>query len=956
MAFNPTPMQKKAIEEKGNILVSAAAGSGKTAVLVERVIGLLTDSQNGISADRLLIVTFTNAAAAEMRSRIEKRLYEECAKNPNDIGLKKQKYLIASAKICTIDSFCIDLVRENFEKLGINPDFKISDSESLEELSEQVILSLINEKLEEKNPDFIRLLELTGCEYDEKKLAQAVRTVFSYSMQMPFPDLFLDRLLKHYTEPFDAENYWYKKAFSIADSAIKRIEALVLRGKEEASALLDIDARYTDYFCRLKDNTERLSNAIVSKDWDKLLEELNFFVLPTLPSTKKASATKEYTAIKALRDALSEQKESLKKIFSSKSDIIKEQNREIFGPIKLLISLVKEYSTALLTAQLEENSLTFYNTEQMALSLLCESKNGEIVLKDGAEAFFGRFDEILVDEFQDVNDLQNMLFYALSEREKKLFAVGDVKQSIYDFRGANPNNFLEKKNRYLPVETACENQGKKIILANNFRSRAEVCDYINFLFKNIMTEHTGKIIYNSEEELVATAEFKETDLPCVELCLVDNIGDSDSDRLTVEADAIAKEIRRIMSGKECIHTKDDPLRKANFSDFAILLRSTATSAAKIAEELSNQGIPVNYSGESFIEKIEVQTFLNLLKIIDNPADDIALLSVMMSPIFSFSAEELAKIRAASPNSDFISAIYSYNEESRHLDTFKAALEEYRRYAAVMPVSSLIFKLISLTGYGDIVLNLSDGEQRRSNLLRLSEYAAKYKENGSSLDGFLKFIKSNSENLSSRKANSGSDTVKIMSIHASKGLQFPVCIIANIDSRFNMRDTSDSMLFSEENGIGFRYYDEVLKEKRDTLPRLLISNEMRAKTLEEELRLLYVALTRAEDKLVFIGAYKNLQKKLMKLSSSILSDGGKILNSTFSSATAFDDWILSASLLHPDGEPLRVYSDSPITLEESNAEFKVEIIDVSGVKAAEQSENIKEITPNKELTEQLKNNL
>jgi len=957
MAFKPTEMQEKAIKEKGNILVSAAAGSGKTAVLVERVIGLLTDSINPIPADRLLIVTFTNAAAAEMRSRIEKRLFEECAKKPFDIGLKKQKYLISSAKICTIDSFCIDLVRENFERLGINPDFKISDTESLEILSQRVISDLINQKLEEENPDFIKLLELTGCEFDEKNLAQAIRTVFTYSMQMPFPELFLDNMLKNYEVDFGKENYWYKKAFLVAENALCKIKELIMQGVEKATSLAEIDLKYTDYFCNLTYINENLSNAIGIKDWDSVYNILSTFVLPSVPYSKKIAGIPEYSILKSIREGIIEEIESIKKIFFLPSKSISEQNIEIFPSIKLFINLIKEYSSALLKAQLEENTLTFYNTEQMALSLLCKTENGEIKLRDDADLFSGRFDEILVDEFQDVNDLQNMLFYALSDKERKLFAVGDVKQSIYGFRGANPNNFLDKKNRYLPLDKATDTDSKKIILSNNFRSRREVCDFINFLFRNLMNENTGKIIYNSEEELIATAEFQDTEFPHIEMLLADNISHSDNDRLSIEADIIASHIKSIIESGECIHTKDGGLRKASYSDFAILLRSTATSASKIADELKSKGIPVNYSNESFTERLEIETFLSLLKIIDNPADDIALITVMMSPIFSFTAEELAQIRAENPYGDFISAVYAFSGESDRIEKFKVSLSEYRSYAAILPISSLIFKLINITEYGNIVLTLPAGVQRRSNLLKLAEYAAKYQENGNGISGFIKYISNNSSNLSgSAKSSSKDNSVRIMSIHASKGLQFPICIIANIDSKFNMRDTTDSMLFSEENGIGFRYYDEKTKCKRDTLARLLISNEMRERTLEEELRLLYVALTRAEDRIVFVGAYKNLQKKLMGLSSNILCDGGQILYTAYFSATSFDDWILSSLLLHPDGEILRCYCDALITPQNDTSKINIRIIDAPSIDLIVDIKDDENIDINEELTKQIKNNL
>ena len=960
MTFNPTKQQCLAINEKGNVLVCAAAGSGKTAVLVERVIGMLTDSVKPVSADRLLIVTFTNAAAAEMRSRIEKRLYEESAKRPYDLALKKQKYLISSAKICTIDSFCIDLVRANFQRLGINPDFKIVTGENLELISNRVLGSLLTERIEQGGEAFYRLLELTGCEYDESRLAEAIKNIFNYGMITPFPESFFEGLVTCYQSEFDRGNDCYNKAFKVAREAILSICELVSAGYDAALDLGEDGIKYKEYFEAFREICDNLLSVADSEDWNSLKQAIDSFVMPPVPRVTKLKDNKNLILMRQVRESVLSRRDSLCKIFMAKREEIEAQNRELYPAVRLLIDLVKEYRQNLFMAQCEENSLTFYNTEQLALELLCyEDSAGNVVLKEDAFEYFGQFDEVLVDEYQDVNDLQDMLFYVLSNKERNLFAVGDVKQSIYGFRGANPNNFLKKKNRYIPVALAKEEDAKKIILANNFRSRNEVCEYINYFFENIMTAENGPIVYDSEERLVATAEFPSTDALKNRLVLIDNIKNSDDDRLTIEADAIAMQIRQVMSEGECIRSKNGGLRKAEYSDFAILLRSTANVAAEISAELEKQGIPVDYSPDSFIELLEVDTFLALLKIIDNPADDIALLTVLMSPIFGFTAEELAVLRAQNKQGDLISVLASQRYNNSHVDSFYKSLEYYRSTAAVMPLGSFVYQLITITGYGDIVSAMSDGSRRRANLLKLCEYASAYEEGfGTSISGFVNYMKKTAgAKLSSAKVSSGANAVRIMSIHASKGLQFPVCILANLDAKFNMRDSSDSMLFSSKTGVGFRFFDEKNKSFKDTVARAIISEEMRLKTLEEELRLLYVAMTRAEETLIMVSAYNNLEKKLTDLSARLLGDNGRISKQSYLSAASMGDWLLMTALYHPDGKKLRGYCAVELEEKNTDSKLKISVIDAQSVdKKILLEEKTDELLADNTLTEQIKSNI
>lgn len=902
MAFNPTPEQKSAIETKGNVLVSAAAGSGKTAVLVERVVRLLSDRENPISADRLLIVTFTNAAAAEMRTRIEKRLDSECRANPSDIGLLKQRKLLSSAKICTIDSFCIDLVRENFERAGVSPDFKISEQSSLKAVNESVLASLLNEYYEKGGEEFFSLMDLVGAEYDDGNFSDYILKMYDYSRQLAFPTEWFNSLSSSYNpDGFNIENKWYKysveKALRTAEE-MRRVNAVIL------DALFEDEKAYDTYsfcFTFAAEEESKLYEAAKKGDWDGIFGALSAFDLPKIP---RANGEKGRAA-KAARDYILKQAENLKKLFFEGSEGIKKQLADIYGKVLLLSEILNELDKRLFNEYLDRNTFTFHNIEHLALKLLCEKTPEGICAANGAAELLSRYGEVMVDEYQDTNDLQDMLFYVLSNRGERLFAVGDVKQSIYGFRGAKPTNFLNKINAAVPVERAGQNDPKKIILGCNFRSRKEICEYINYFFERLMTEKTGDIIYNEDERLIPAARYPDPIEIPVSLEIVTNSGNSE-EALRAEATHIADYIKRVMLSGECIRQDESTLRNAKFSDFAILLRNTKSKAAVVAEELRKKGIPVNFSLEGYAETAEVSVFLSLLKVIDNPESDVELLSVLMSPIFGFTAEETANIRIKRREGSLYSALVfsAENGDSRCAEVLKR-LEKYRILGATLTLSKLITRLLEDTDYLNTVWAREDGERRHGNLLMLVGLAEQYSADSTAgIGGFVNYVYRQSENgMKSAAALSGGDTVKIMSIHASKGLQFPVCIIAGTANSFNDNDSRNSALYSADYGIGFKYYDEAEKTKRTTVAREVILDSGRINTREEELRLLYVAMTRAQDKLHFSAAVGKLENKLKDcFSELILSEGSP--DNIFDGMGSYFDWLLMTCLIHPDGKELR----------------------------------------------------
>lgn len=958
MSFRPTKQQSLAISEKGNVLVSAAAGSGKTAVLVERVISMISDKNSPVSADELLIVTFTNAAANEMRSRIEKRLDEECRLHPDDTGLLLQKHLLINAKICTIDSFCIDFVRENFDKFDISPDFKISDGNSLKTINEEVIYSIINRYLTENNPVFLELLDIIGAEFDEKNFAETILQIYEFSRQMPFPEKWFDSLAENFKNGcFTSDNIYYKYAFITAKNTVKQIQQLIINAIDMVSQSEEVSDKYLNFFTDAASQISDLSDAANTENWDTFYNALQNFKLTKLPTFKSLT---EYTNISAVKDIYKyigdKALENLKKIFYNDFAFLNFQSQKINRPLLLLVEILKEFSTELFLEYKKQNTFTFHNTEHLALSLLCKENNGEITVNPDAKEFLDRFSEVMVDEYQDTNDLQDMLFYVLSNFEKKLFVVGDVKQSIYAFRGANPDNFLNKKNRYIPVEDASENQPKKIILGNNFRSKDSICQFINYFFSLFMTEKTGDIVYCDGEALIPASVFPETEDVSVELDIID-CANTEEKSIILEARQIAKFIKETINGAPCIKQDENTLRNARYSDFTIMLRSVSNKAPELVNELKKQGIPVNLTLNNFTESTEISTFLALLKVIDNPQSDIELLTVMMSPIFCFTPDEMAEIRTANKKGDLYSAvIFASQNGNTHAKSFIETIEKYRLYAVTLSLPKLISKLLIVTEYLNIVSAMSDGENRKNNLLLLCDYATQFTNGATSnISGFIRYIlNQTASSKGSSGVSSGSDTVKIMSIHASKGLQFPICIVAATSSRFNDAEVRYNTVLSTKFGIGFKYFDEDDKTKYTTLSREVILNDIINTSIQEELRLLYVAMTRAQDKLLFISSYSNFEKKLEGYKNLLLSTNCDINCNSLSRTKSYADWLMLALLMHPNGKILREQGSGilPISTESS---LKINII--NGADLLPATENIYDENCNAdiEIAEQMAQN-
>ncbi|MBQ7106693.1 MAG: helicase-exonuclease AddAB subunit AddA [Clostridia bacterium] len=954
MAFEPTKPQSNAIDASPGTLVSAAAGSGKTAVLVERVIRKLC-GENPIDANRLLVVTFTDAAAKEMRIRIEKRLNDECRKFPDNHFLVKQKLQLRNAKICTIDSFCIELVRENFDRLGINPDFAIGDEGQFVLLSENALNEVLNNNFEAASEEFKLLTEAVSNDFDEGNLRKYIKDIYNYSQNMPFPDEWIYEQLE---KCFNDSNIYdsFEKTFLIAEerigNAIKNIR-LAISGLEKLS---ELSAVYEPNFAAIISDLEILLKNCKKRDFNTVGLLVSTFKLPKLPSVRGANDIPEVVSAKNLRDEAKDLVLSLNKFFYADYDKVFSHSKTVELLTATLLKLTLEYSELYNQKRQEKNIMTFSDTEHLALSLLCEYKDGKVVLKDIAEEIINRFDEVLVDEFQDTNNMQDMLFSILSNNEKRLFVVGDLKQSIYRFRGANPKNFSDKKDRYVNFDDAADGQLKKIVLGNNFRSRKGICDFTNFFFDIMMNGEKSILKYDESDHLIYSAKFPENNQTDVEISFVDPSG---VDVTETDVKNIAEFIHRFMRDGVVTDKESKELRKPRFSDFTLLFRSLATKGAEYAMELEKYGIPVSYNLDGYVKTTEIQIMFSLLKTIENPTRDVELAATLMSPVFMFSADDLAEIRLTKRNGSLISAVIAKaNDGNKKCSEFLSTLNKFSNFAATSSVSELISHIYDQTGILNVVSVLESGEGRRSNLLMLNSLAASYDENstGNNISRFIEHIEKLSEkNIRGAGVSAGDDSITLMTIHKSKGLQFPVCIIADAAAPFSHADTSERLLIDENLGVSFKYEIENGEGDISPLLREVISDNISKEQLAEALRLFYVAVTRAEEKLFISVVTKDVVQKFenyaapLTVSKSVEDYADKI-----SYGSSYGSWLISALLLHKASFPIRTERGISGVSHNLSGEIDLKISDWTRLDVGYVFDDVitDEVEPNKELAQKI----
>lgn len=915
-----TKEQEAAIQTKDcNLLVSAAAGSGKTAVLVERIVRRILDEQQPLAVDRLLVVTFTNAAAREMKERIDLALTKCLREDPTNEWLQKQRLLLNKAFISTIHAFCLDLIRQNYYRLtlpdglALDPAFRISDDVESALLKIEVLENLFEEKYKIGEPTFLALVEGLGGERDDRNLRELILKINSFLTSLPEPKLWLRQAVAVFQAAItDPELKGLRDQFM--DKIILDLEeAIILEERALTLALLPDGPQ--EYALTIEEELNTLKK--IKQAGDDFLKYLAAFKFPRLKACRSEADEFLKEEVKALRDQAKGLIQNIQGEYlrAPLSELIEEQN-EMYPLMKCLAELTIEFEKRYFRKKIALNVLDFADLEFLALNLLGKKTPKGWEPTPLAVDLQKRFEEVLIDEYQDINGLQETILTLLAREKSNLFMVGDVKQSIYGFRSAEPSLFLNKYNTY------SEQVGKKerkINLSKNFRSRINIVKGVNFIFRQLMSKHLSGQTYDQKNELVFGAHWMTEDeksaLPLEFHLLETRQIDASGDEADEEITALQAEARLI--GRRLLELQDEALiwdqskqeyRQPEFRDIVILLRMMHNTAPVFLEEFQKLGIPVYAEiGSGYFAAREVQIMMALLKIIDNPYQEIPLAAVLFSPLVGLNAEEMVSLRTVEEQCLF-TALNLARERVRgelgnKAEVFLERLEKWRTFARRNSVVELLGLLYQETGYYDYVGSLPGGKQRQANLRALLERAKQFEQTTlKGLFNFLRFLK--------RLADSGSDlgtakalgenenVVRLMSIHQSKGLEFPIVFLGCLGKQFNFRDLNEDLLIDRDLGLGPVWVNPEARLKYPTLAKLVLADKIKAEMLAEEMRILYVAMTRARDNLILVGVVKD-QKEMIRKWQRLINPRQKSLpvNTILQARTPLD-WLGPSLLRHP----------------------------------------------------------
>ncbi|MCQ2015966.1 helicase-exonuclease AddAB subunit AddA [Clostridium butyricum] len=946
-----TDEQLSAIKTRNcNLLVAAAAGSGKTAVLVERIIRIITNKDNPVDIDKLLVVTFTNAAAAEMRERIAAAISKALDKEPTSKNLQKQLTLLNRANITTMHSFCLDVIKNNFHKIDLDPSFRIGDQTEGILIKDEVIETLFEEKYDQEDTEFTSLVEAFSTYKNDDNLKELIINMYNFIMSGPWPE----NWLKENAEAFNIETMEKlnnSKWVLVLKNSIKvEIEGYI-KMLEKAIEIINLTDGLESYLETFSNELYSIKNAYNSIDCglDDIYSSLCSISFGRLKSIKKDKVSDEnaQNTVKSIRDDIKKKiSELINNTFSVTPEEMLINIKGAYPTIKKLTEIVLEFGEKFSQKKKEKNILDFNDLEHLCLKILSDKdENGNIIPSKTAIEFKNLFDEVLVDEYQDSNNVQETIIELVSRRKDEfpnVFMVGDVKQSIYRFRQAKPELFMEKYINY----TLEESNNRKIQLYKNFRSRKEVIDGVNYIFKEIMSETVGELEYTDEEALNLGASYENSEDENVilggpiEVNIIEkSIEESDLNKekldeedfeneeiegVNLEGKIVAKRIKELMTttGNNVFKVLDKETgeyRPIKYKDIVILLRATKNWSESLLDELGQEGIPAYAdTGSGYFESIEIRTIMSLLRVIDNPMQDVPVIAVLKSPIMGFSAEDLSIIRLKNKEKYFYENIADIAEGnicdiSEELITrckgFLEKLEIWRNKAIYMPIDEFIWYLYMDTAYYGYVGAMPNGVLRQANLKILFQRAKQFEQTSfKGLFNFINFInkltKSSGDMGSAKILGENEDVVRIMSIHKSKGLEFPVVFLCGTGKQFNLMDLNKNILYHDELGFGPDFVDLEKRVSIGTIAKEAIKKKMKLETLSEEVRILYVACTRAKEKLIITGTVNNIQKSIEKWVSSASLDYNLILPSEILKGKSYLDWIGMSLCQHNDGKVLR----------------------------------------------------
>ena len=1020
-----TEEQQSVIDSRNsNLLVAAAAGSGKTAVLVERIIQMITDKENPIDIDKLLIVTFTNAAASEMRERVGDAIGKELDKNPENTHLQNQLILLNKASITTIHSFCLDVIKSNFHKINLDPNFRIGDTTECAILKSEVLEDVFEELYKSQDINFLNLVESYAEKRGDNELQNIILSIYSFAMASPYPNDWLINSAEDFNidDDFEFKNSsWAKAILDTVRIEVTGIEINMRKALEEVEDILELETfteKLRNEYLKIKELLDACNSS-----WDEVYLKMSSMTFENyvkgvkrIPKDAPMYIKEAKDKAKSIRDKAKKSLEDIiQSSFYKSTDNIKEEIKYLYPIVKSISDTIIKFDEEYSKRKREKGIIDFNDIEHFALKILTQRDNNGDILTDEfgnampsdiALAYRDKFYEIFIDEYQDSNLVQEVLLSTIAKIETpNRFMVGDVKQSIYRFRQAKPEIFQEK------YETYASNEGslyRKIMLYKNFRSRAEVLDSANYIFENIMSKNIGEIEYTERERLNLGATFKEntngdaivggpTEIHIIQKSKVESLEEDNEeiddeeeiDNIQLEARMVGKIIKDIMTPNEdgkiqMVYDKNlDEYRPVQFKDIVILLRATSAWAPVFADELMNMDIPTYADiGVGYFDTIEIKTIMSLLQVIDNPLQDIPLIAVLKSPIFGFTPEELIDIRLEDKEKSFYECLDEFAQENNEmarigevfeelddLDTindfnsfnlfedynefgelnvsslseiseniekynlsddprirkaqeFLIKLKDFKEKSLYMSTDEFLWYLYIKTGYYAYVGALPGGSQRQANLKILFERAKQFEETSfKGIFNFINFIsklkKSNTDMGSAKTLGENADVVRIMSIHKSKGLEFPVVICSGMGKNFNTQDFKKNILYHHSLGYGPQLVDFERRISFPSIAKEALKNKINIENLSEEMRVLYVAFTRPKEKLIITGSTKKIDESIKKWSSNI--DGSSVISQyTILKGKNFLDWIMPTVLKHKDLENVREAINISVPLVEEHA--------------------------------------
>jgi ATP-dependent helicase/nuclease subunit A len=923
-----TPAQFAAITARGgNLLVSAGAGSGKTRVLVERLLRYVSEDEDGCDITGFLIITYTRAAADELRSKIMEAISERLAAEPDNRRLRRQAALCMGAHIGTIHGFCADILRENAQLCGLSPDFRVTEESEVALLRDKILEELLDSRYETigESPDFALLVDTMSAGRDDMKLKRIVLDAFARLQSHADPGKWIREQCASLeaAEQSDAsETIWGRVLMEDASGKAVYWHGVLRDLQSEMTASSDFEKAYGASVASSVDGLGCFIAAL-GGDWD----DARSCACIDFPRAKSVAG---YDDLKEIRTRCRDALKKVAAVFECASADLMEDMAAVRPAVTALLDLVLQFDGAYAAAKKKRGLVDFTDLEHLTARLLTNFET--MAPTEIAAAVSRRYREIMVDEYQDVSRVQEHILRAVSATGGNLFMVGDVKQSIYRFRLADPTIFLSKYKSYqdLPqaigegssgAEAVTSDGGRRVLLSTNFRSRAGILDAVNFIFKNVMSEEFGEMAYTEREYLTPGRSDPETAEPAVELDVLDMCGietaedEEDPEKTEVEASFVAKRIEELLKSGMTAPDGQGGSRPLTSGDFCILLRSVRDKAAAYEKALAERSIPASLpGGEDFFGSVEVSVAISLLSIIDNPMQDIPLIAVLQSPVYGFTPDELAQIRLSDKNADFYGALVKASERNPKAEAFLRELDALRQTAPDMQADRFLWHVYEKTGMLGVMGALKNGALRRNNLMRLLELAVRCERSGyRGLFGFVtllrRLIENGEEPFGSGEAASG-DAVRIMSIHKSKGLEFPIVILADTAKRFNKKDATGPLLIHAELGVGAKRTDLRRRIEYPTLARVAVAKKLTQEMLSEELRILYVAMTRAREKLIVVATFADAGKELSKLEKDAAACGPRqcFAPQVLENASGLAGFILLPALLRPEASCLRLNND------------------------------------------------